>query len=179
MELYSMQVRGVRTLALASRAASASAAMARCNWTGSRTSLLEKVTNKQVRFDRRKPIDRLLFKTYISTLSTLTPHGSVASSKLVCMMCEMVSLSERISARFFVPKTFRSVVAANRRVEWLFRGEEDKETSRVSYSCNWMNKLAKYFFRASLKNGFSFRQKNVRTSMVYAEWYCFFLQCTS
>ena len=35
------------------------------------------------------------------------------------MMCEMDSLSERISARFLVPSTFRSVVAARRRVEWL------------------------------------------------------------
>ena len=31
----------------------------------------------------------------------------------------IVSLSERISARFFVPNTFRNVVAARRRVEWL------------------------------------------------------------
>ena len=57
--------------------------------------------------------------THISTLSTLTPQGSVASSRLLCMICEMVSLSERISARFFVPNTFRNVVAARRRVEWL------------------------------------------------------------
>jgi len=56
---------------------------------------------------------------YISTLSTLTPHGSVASSRLLCMTCEMVSRSERISARFLVPSTFRNVVAASRRVEWL------------------------------------------------------------
>ena len=32
----------------------------------------------------------------------------------------MVSRSERISARFLVPSTFRRVVAASSRVEWLF-----------------------------------------------------------
>lgn len=57
--------------------------------------------------------------TYISTLSTLTPQGSVASSKDDCMMWEMVSLSDKISAKFFVPRTFRRVVAASKRVEWL------------------------------------------------------------
>ena len=31
----------------------------------------------------------------------------------------MVSLSDKISAKFLVPKTFLSVVAANSRVEWL------------------------------------------------------------
>ena len=31
----------------------------------------------------------------------------------------MVSRSERISARFLVPNTFRKVVAASKRVEWL------------------------------------------------------------
>ena len=35
------------------------------------------------------------------------------------MMCEMDSRSERISARFLVPSTFRKVVAASSRVEWL------------------------------------------------------------
>lgn len=39
------------------------------------------------------------------------------------MVCEMDSLSERISARFLVPSTFRSVVAARRRVEWLRKQE--------------------------------------------------------
>ena len=61
----------------------------------------------------------LLQSTYISTLSTLTPHGSVASSKEDCMTWLMVSLSDKISAKFLVPKTFLSVVAANSRVEWL------------------------------------------------------------
>jgi hypothetical protein len=50
---------------------------------------------------------------------TLTPHGSVASSRAFCMTWLMVSRSERISAKFLVPSTFRSVVAAKRRVEWL------------------------------------------------------------
>uniref|UniRef100_A0A7M4EUW9 Uncharacterized protein n=1 Tax=Crocodylus porosus TaxID=8502 RepID=A0A7M4EUW9_CROPO len=47
------------TLALASRAASASAAIALCSWTGSFTSL-------------------------ISTRSTLIPQSSVASSSVAC-----------------------------------------------------------------------------------------------
>ncbi len=50
---------------------------------------------------------------------TLTPHGSVASSREFCITWLMVSRSDRISARFFVPRTFLSVVAASRRVEWL------------------------------------------------------------
>ena len=61
----------------------------------------------------------LVTSTYISTLSALTPHGSVASSRAFCITWLIVSRSDRISARFFVPKTFRRVVAARRRVEWL------------------------------------------------------------
>ncbi len=57
--------------------------------------------------------------THISTLSTLTPQGSVASSSVCSMTCEMVSRSERISARCLVPRTLRRVVAARRWVEWL------------------------------------------------------------
>ena len=34
-------------------------------------------------------------------------------------MCDMVSLSDKISARFLVPKTLRNVVAARSLVEWL------------------------------------------------------------
>ena len=34
-------------------------------------------------------------------------------------MCDMVSLSDKISARFLVPRTFRNVVAASSLVEWL------------------------------------------------------------
>ena len=56
---------------------------------------------------------------YISTRSTLTPQGSVASSNEFCMTWLIVSRSDKISARFLVPNTFRRVVAANRRVEWL------------------------------------------------------------
>lgn len=57
--------------------------------------------------------------THISTRSTLTPQGSVASSSEVCMVWEMVSRSERISAKFLVPSTVRNVLAASSRVEWL------------------------------------------------------------
>ena len=60
-----------------------------------------------------------VYSTYISTLSALTPHGSVASSSAFCMTWLIVSLSDKISAKFLVPRTFRSVVAAKRRVEWL------------------------------------------------------------
>ena len=72
-------------------------------------------------------------QTYISTLSTLTPHGSVASSSDDCMTWLMLSRSDKISAKFFVPKTFRRVVAAKSRVEWLkiehqFGFSESKET---------------------------------------------------
>ena len=56
---------------------------------------------------------------YISTRSTLTPQGSVASSNEFCMTWLIVSRSDRISAKFLVPNTFRRVVAANSRVEWL------------------------------------------------------------
>ena len=44
--------------------------------------------------------------TYTSTLSTLTPHGSVASSKVACIMLAIPSRSDKMSPRFFVPKTF-------------------------------------------------------------------------
>ncbi len=57
--------------------------------------------------------------TYISTLSTLTPQGSVASSRVCSITWEMVSRSDRISAKCFVPRTFRNVVAASKCVEWL------------------------------------------------------------
>ena len=35
------------------------------------------------------------------------------------MTADIVSLSDKISDKFFVPRTFRNVVAASRRVEWL------------------------------------------------------------
>ena len=57
--------------------------------------------------------------TYISTLSTLTPHGSVASSNVCSITWLIVSLSDKISAKCFVPNTFRNVVAASKWVEWL------------------------------------------------------------
>ena len=54
-------------------------------------------------------------KTLIRNL-TLTPQGSVASSRAFCMTWLMVSRSDKISAKFLVPKTLRRVVAASRRV---------------------------------------------------------------
>ena len=61
--------------------------------------------------------------THTSTLSTLTPHGSVASSSEVCISSEMDSLSDKISERFFVPNTLRREVAASSWVEWLEKQE--------------------------------------------------------
>ena len=53
----------------------------------------------------------------IAVVVTLTPHRSVASSKASCITFDMDSLSDKISARLRVPRTFLSVVAAKRRVE--------------------------------------------------------------
>ena len=109
------------TFALASLAASASAAMALCSWTGSRTSLLKRI--KQTKWHQKKLHNVKKWRVlYISTLSAFTPHGSVASSRAFCMTWLMVSLSDRISAKFLVPRTLRRVVAANSRVEWLEKG---------------------------------------------------------
>lgn len=102
------------TFALASRLASASAAIARCSCWGNFTSL-------------------------ISTRSTLMPHASVASSKdsytrlesvnlwlkllwhagviLTCILWDIPSLSDNSSDRFLVPSTFLKVVWASRRVD--------------------------------------------------------------
>ena len=75
---------------------------------------------------------------YISTRSTFTPQGSVASSKDVSIHWAIFSLikigqvlealqkgeikifhlSDRISAKHLVPRTFLRVVAPNRCVEW-------------------------------------------------------------
>ncbi|GMR32165.1 hypothetical protein PMAYCL1PPCAC_02360, partial [Pristionchus mayeri] len=76
------------TFARASLVASASAAIALCSCTGSRTSLL-------------------------STRSTLIPQLSVASSRTACMEMASESLSWRISARLLVPSMFRNVVWAS------------------------------------------------------------------
>jgi hypothetical protein len=62
-------------------------------------------------------------------ISTLTPQGSVASSSAFCITWLIVSRSERISARFLVPRTFRNVVAANSRVEWL------QNEMRMAWNC--------------------------------------------
>ncbi len=56
--------------------------------------------------------------THISTLSTLIPHAVVASSSTTCIEPEMLSLSLRISCRFFVPRMFLRVVCARSLVEW-------------------------------------------------------------
>lgn len=106
------------TFALASRDASASAAIALCNAVGSETSFLHRTITVLLGEWAKKGI---LFQNlvYISTRSTLTPHGSVASSKDDCIVCEIASRSVNNSERFRVPKTLRKVVAANSLVEWL------------------------------------------------------------
>ena len=43
----------------------------------------------------------------------------MAESRLLCIVSAIFSLSDRISVRFLVPNTFRSVVAASSWVEWL------------------------------------------------------------
>ena len=88
--------------------------------------------------------------SYISTRSTLTPHGSVASSNVCSITWLMVSRSERISARCLVPRTFLKVVAANRWVEWLEMTKKklpiDTIANRVRHSkkkacTHWWSKI--------------------------------------
>ena len=43
----------------------------------------------------------------------------MAESRLLCIVSAIFSLSDRISVRFLVPNTFRSVVAASSWVLWL------------------------------------------------------------
>jgi hypothetical protein len=100
------------TLALASREASASAAIALCNDLGRLTSLLE----RKMRFTS---VISKSGECHISTLSTLTPQGSVATSRDVCIMWEIPSRSARISDKFRVPRMFLRVVIASSLVELL------------------------------------------------------------
>lgn len=72
------------TLALASLVASASAAMARCISWGRLTSLLWEDRVVHVLHWTHIQLCLMVYCTYISTLSTLTPHGSVASSSILC-----------------------------------------------------------------------------------------------
>lgn len=114
----------VMILALASRSASASAAMALCSCTGRRTSLLETNNKKreksEISFqDIYYVFTTSLMSSYISTLSTSTPHGSVASSKLACIMWLIASLSDSNCAKSLMPRTLRRVVAASNLVEPL------------------------------------------------------------
>ena len=82
------------TLARASRAASASAAMALWSWTGSLTSFLKQTIifcSRNSFLSLLTQIQDLIFiywdirVTHISTRSTLTPQGSVASSRAACI----------------------------------------------------------------------------------------------
>ena len=82
----------ILTLARASLAASASVAMALCRWTGNLTSFLK--------YQMAISVD-YTFIEYISTLSTFTPQGSVASSRTLCMVWAMASLSAITTEELF------------------------------------------------------------------------------
>lgn len=110
-------------------------------------------TDRGPRFSKRRLKDWDAY-THISTRSTLTPQGSVASSREVCMVWEMVSRSERISAKFLVPSTVRNVLAASSRVEWLeisrqFRFYPITTKFHVSTSVHDFFYLARSVHRAS------------------------------
>ena len=84
---------------------------------------------KQLCHERRELLPKKFFLTIINDKSlTFTPQGSVASSNAFCITWLIVSLSDNISARFLVPRTFRKVVAAKSRVEWL-------NNEKKSYIC--------------------------------------------
>ena len=77
------------TLALASLAASASAAIALCNCTGSLTSftcymMMVMIVTMVVVMKIIMIIMMMTKSVFTSTRSTLTPQGSVASSKALC-----------------------------------------------------------------------------------------------
>ena len=48
--------------------------------------------------------------SFTSTLSTVTPQGSVASCSSSCISLAMDSRSDKMSPRFFVPNTFLMVM---------------------------------------------------------------------
>ena len=56
--------------------------------------------------------------SFTSTLSTLIPHGSVASSSRDCIELETEWRSLRISWRYLVPNTLVRVVCESSEVEW-------------------------------------------------------------
>lgn len=123
------------TFARASLAASASAAIALCNWTGSRTSFL-KILRPWV---MEKLFFRIWSHLHFNSFNFDTPISScivqrclkmiwlaistleltlLVQMKLTCMHDEIFSLSDKISDKFLVPSIFLSVVWANRRVLW-------------------------------------------------------------
>jgi len=53
---------------------------------------------------------KLIQYIYISTRSTLTPHGSVPSSRWTCIECEIFSRSDNISCKVFVPLKFQNIL---------------------------------------------------------------------
>lgn len=107
--------------AIPSRDASASAAIARCNCCGKLTSLLNsefsQIAHLSLISENVIGINVKPRISYISTRSTSIPQGSVAWSRAVCITPAMCSRSVNNSDKFFVPRTFRNVVAASRLVD--------------------------------------------------------------
>ena len=125
------------TLALASLAASASAAMARWSCTGKRTSFLKRdgqVTSSpcnetsQWKYKLTSPLSQpsppkdqsphpkhFALRVKWPRINALLKYPLSASYR----RCYDTSLSDNISLKFLVPSTFLSVVAASSRVEWL------------------------------------------------------------
>ena len=96
---------------------------------------------KQLCHERRELLPKKFFLTIINDESlTFTPQGSVASSNAFCITWLIVSLSDNISARFLVPRTFRNVVAAKSRVEWLNYMQEKAWKWRIKFinRPNWL-----------------------------------------
>ena len=55
---------------------------------------------------KRIMLDMLVMIKVTSTLSTLTPQGSVPSSRTVCISRAIDSRSDKMSPKVFVPNTF-------------------------------------------------------------------------
>ena len=124
---------GLVTLARASLAASASAAMALISCSGTRTSFTwtQVVREDDLWVKGACRVGHCHGRGLTSTLSTATPQYSVPSASRswhcyknvdsdsrvseppTCISCAILTRSERMSPRVRVPSTFRSVVAAS------------------------------------------------------------------
>ena len=59
-----------------------------------------------------------MYNIEVKSITTRKREKESKKSAHTCIEFEMDSLSDKISERFFVPSTLRSVVCARRRVEW-------------------------------------------------------------